>query len=283
MRADRIAPGFIAKASAALLLIAMGMLLGGCDHEHGPVGPVRSETREVGSFDSIDVEGNTHLEIAVGEPESVVIEGRELFVKRIRTEVHGDTLHIKSSRKDWGWTNGDSRVTLRISVPHLESLELQGGNEVRITGFKGGDTKIEIQGAADIRAAGQIDELTVSMSGAGNADLSKLIATDARVRVSGVGSIFVHPKDTLDATMNGVGAIFYSGSPRKVNTHMNGLGTISQRDKKDDDDDWREDRKDAHGKQPPPRVDPDSLQPERDDKPVRKPPDPSKVESTGVI
>lgn len=283
MRANRIAAGLIARGSAALLPLATGLLLSGCDHERGPVGPVRSETREVGSFDAIDVEGNTHLQIAVGEPESVVIQGRELFVKRIRTEVHGDTLHIKSSRRDWGWTNGDSRVTLRISVPHLESLDLQGGNEVRITGFKGGDTRIEIQGAADIRAAGRIDELSVSMSGAGNADLSKLIATVARVRVSGVGSVYVHPKDTLDATMNGVGAIFYSGSPRKVNTHMNGLGTISQRDVKDGDDDWREDRKDAPEDASPHSVDPESLQPEYDDKPARTPPDPSKVESTGVI
>ncbi len=30
--------------------------------------------------------------------------------------------------------------------------------------------------------------------------------------------------------MNGVGAIFYTGSPHKVNTRMNGLGTIARQD-----------------------------------------------------
>jgi hypothetical protein len=47
--------------------------------------------------------------------------------------------------------------------------------------------------------------------------------------VDGVGSVYVHPKVSLDATMNGVGAIFYGGNPQRVNTRMNGVGTIRQR------------------------------------------------------
>ena len=277
-----IGPGSMGKGSATLAVLAAAtLLLSACNDYEAPTGPVRNETRQVSSFDSIDVEGNTKLEITVGEPESVVIEGRDLYVKRIKTDVRGDTLHIKSSRKNWGWTNGQARVTLRVTVPRLESLELQGGNEVYISGFAGGDSRIEIQGAADIEAVGQLDELSVSMSGAGNADLSRLVANDAKVRVSGVGSIFVHPKDSLDATMNGVGAIFYSGSPRKVSTHMNGLGTISQRDSKEarKSDDARPRRKSDPDINP--NVDPDSLQPEYE-KP-RTPPDPTKVESTDVI
>jgi hypothetical protein len=266
--------------SATVVFTAMAALtLSACNDNDVATGPMRTETRNVGSFDSIDVEGNTRIEIVVGSPESLVLEGRDGYLKRIKTEVHGDTLQIKSRRKDWGWSNGGSRVVLKISVPHLASLDLQGGNEVRINGFNGGDTSIHIKGAADIQATGQLDELDVSMSGAGNADLSKLVANDAKVRVSGVGSIYVHPRDTLDATMNGVGAIFYAGSPRQVNTHMNGLGTISQRD----------------GGQSvasePKKVDPDSLQPEYEQPgsasqkpaPAKEKPDPSKVQSTGVI
>ena len=72
------------------------------------------------------------------------------------------------------------------------------------------------------------------MAGAGHGDFSRLVADQAKVIVEGVGSVIVHPKDTLDATMNGVGAILYTGSPREVNTRMNGLGTIARRDAKDD-------------------------------------------------
>ena len=123
---------------------------------------------------------------------------------------------------------------MKITVPELESLEVEGGNDVRLTGFAGGETKIRAAGAAHIIAEGHLDELTVRMAGAGHGDFSRLVADEAKVIVEGVGSVIVHPKETLDATMNGVGAILYTGNPREVNTRMNGLGTIARRDSKDD-------------------------------------------------
>ena len=78
------------------------------------------------------------------------------------------------------------------------------------------------------------------MAGAGHGDFSRLVADETKVVVEGVGSVIVHPKDTLDATMNGVGAILYTGNPREVNTRMNGLGTIARRDAKDDDDETQD-------------------------------------------
>jgi hypothetical protein len=42
----------------------------------------------------------------------------------------------------------------------------------------------------------------------------------------------VHPEESLEATVNGVGAILYTGSPRQVTSSMNGLGTIGKKDGK---------------------------------------------------
>ena len=134
---------------------------------------------------------------------------------------------------------------------------------MRLTGFDGGDTSIRAAGAAHIGADGHLDELTVRMAGAGHADLSQLMADDAKVTVDGVGSVIVHPKDTLDATMNGVGAILYTGNPREVNTRMNGLGTIGAPRFEGRSDTERATR----GRTP---VDPDALQPEYEE-PKQKP------------
>ncbi len=187
------------------------------------------------SFDSIDMRGAARLEITVGKPESLVIEGRASSIERVETEVRHDTLYIESKPRDWFMSNNRRRITVKITVPELESLEVEGGNDVRLTGFAGGETKIRAAGAAHIIAEGHLDELTVRMAGAGHGDFSRLVADEAKVIVEGVGSVIVHPKDTLDATMNGVGAILYTGNPREVNTRMNGLGTIARRDSKDDD------------------------------------------------
>jgi hypothetical protein len=146
---------------------------------------------------------------------------------------------------------------VKISVPRLESLQVEGGNDVRLTGFDGGKSHIQASGAAHIFAEGRLAELTVRMAGAGHGDFSRLVADIAKVTVEGVGSVTVHPKDTLDATMNGVGAILYTGSPREVNTRMNGLGTIARKDAKDIEED-----EDA--------IDPEDLQPEYE-QPQQKP------------
>lgn len=242
----------------AIVLIASVLLIAGCS-EHRDDGPVARDTRQLDAFDSIEMEGAARLEITIGGAQSVEVEGREAVVSRVDTEVRGHTLRIQSKPKDWFITNGRPRVTLRITLPELESLRLEGGNDVRMTGFAGGQTRIRVAGATHMKADGKLDELTVHMAGAGHADLSQLLANEAKVTLDGVGSVIVHPTDTLDATMNGVGAILYTGSPREVNTRMNGLGTIGRRDEKD-----------VEASDPIPRIDPESLQPEYEDAPKRE-------------
>lgn len=249
----------IHRAAKPVLVLVVLSMMSACG-ESVDLGSMRTETRDVGSFYSISMKGTARLEITVGDRESLSIEGREKVISRFSTDVHGDTLYIKSKRKDWITTGSSPRVTLRITVPRLVSLKLEGANDVRLTGFDGGESKISIEGAAHIKANGRLDELTVVMAGAGHADLTNLVADEAKITVSGVGSVFVHPRNTLDATMNGVGAILYTGNPRDVNTHMNGLGTIGRKEGRHE---WnRDDDKDKVEKP----VDPDSLQPEYDDK-----------------
>lgn len=251
-------------AKPVLMLIAT-LVLSACG-EGSDLGSVRTETRSVGSFDSISMVGTARLEIAVGDRESLSIEGKEKVISRVSTEVDGNTLYIKSKHRDWIAAGSSPRIKVRITVPRLVSLKLEGGNDVKLTGFDGGASAIRVEGAAHIKANGRLDELTVFMAGAGYADLSNLVADTTKVTVTGVGRVFVHPADTLDATMNGIGAILYTGSPREVNTHMNGLGTIGRKEGKHSFH-WGGDQDTVEKKK---SIDPDSLQPEYDE---QTPPD----------
>jgi hypothetical protein len=263
---------------AALTAPLMLLTLAGCGDHDVDRGPMTTQVREVDDFDSIEMEGAARLEIAVGAKESVAVEAREEIIDRVRTEVRGDTLHVRSKPKDWFISDGRPRVTVKITLPELEYLKLEGGNDVRLTGLAGGETRIRAEGAAHIRASGHVEELTVHMAGAGHADLSRLLADEAKVTVDGVGSVYVHPKDSLDATMNGVGAILYSGSPREVSTRMNGLGTIGRR--KAGDSDRSAEEPDAERADEP--VDPETLQPEYED-PEKKKTEKKEVNETEVI
>lgn len=239
-------------------LAAMALLLSGCGDHDADRGPAVSERREVESFGSISLEGAAKLEIKIGEPLSVLVSGSQASVARVETNVSGGTLHIKNKPRDW-MIGSHSRLTVQITLPKLESLELEGGNDVSLAGLHGGDTTIKAAGAANITADGELDGLTVRLAGAGHADLSKLAVSDAKVTVDGVGSVIVNPSESLDATMNGIGAIFYTGSPHKVNTRMNGLGTIARQDSAEGSNSEPK----VEPKEPP--AEPDSLELERED------------------
>jgi hypothetical protein len=258
------------KLIATLLIASLALTACG-DHDRSRAdrGPVISETREAGDFDSISLRGSARLIVHIGDEPTIKIEGPEQVVQGLTTDVDGDTLVIRTKRKEWTFGRGDSRLTVHITVPKLEDLKLEGSNDVRLNGFNGGESRIDIEGAANLEANGQLDDLIVHMAGAGRANLRDLIAANATVTVDGVGSVHVNATESLDATMNGVGAILYSGTPRDVNTSMNGVGTIS----KDRD---RKDRAPAEERDSAP-IDPDTLQPEYEKKEVSAQP------TSGVI
>jgi hypothetical protein len=250
-------------------IVGAALLLAGCGN-HGDSGPAVTETLKVESFDSIDINGAARLEITIGEPVSVVIRGGEKSVRRVETEVREDTLHIKSRAKEWIISNDNARLTFQITMPRLESLKLEGGNDVNVVGFAGGETNIRASGALNMNADGHLEKLTVRLSGAGHADLSRLVADAATVTVDGVGSVIVNPRESLDATMNGVGAIFYTGSPSHVNTRMNGLGTIGKREESQSAPEQPAPEQPAP-EAPKKQIDPEQLQPELETPKKQKP------------
>lgn len=262
-------------------LIAM-LAMTGCREHDIDRGRMVNETRDVGEFTSISLRGSAELQVKIGAERSVAIEGPERTLKRLATEVNDNTLYIHTSNREWVFPGGgNQRLLIKVTTPQLSELRIEGGNDVRLQGFNGGRSMIDIEGAAHLKADGRLDDLIVHMAGAGHADLKNLVAGNATVTVDGVGSVYVNSTNTLDATMNGVGAILYSGSPREVNTSMNGVGTISRdRDRKHGEDDEDSDEEpDVEAPEPPqppkPPLDPEKLQPEYEKTDV--------VETSGVV
>jgi hypothetical protein len=248
-------------------IVGAALLLSGCGR-HGDDGPTITETLKLESFDSIDIDGAARLEITIGTPASVVIRGSEESVRRVETRVGEDTLHIKSRAKEWIIRNDSARLTFQITMPRLESLRLEGGNDVNVVGFAGGETEIKASGALNMNADGHLEKLTVRMSGAGHADLGRLVADAATITVDGVGSVIVNPRESLNATMNGVGAIFYTGSPSQVSTRMNGLGTIGKREPSQPPS--KREPSQPPSEEPKKQIDPDELKPEREEPSKKK-------------
>src|SRR5205085_2213005 len=129
-----------------------------------------AESRDLGSFETIELRGAAELNILVGEPSAIKIDGTEYAVKNLTTEVHDSTLTIEARKSGWAWFGDRDELKLSVSTPKLTVLQSSGAGNIRVTGMKGGEQSVRIAGAHNIEAHGQLDKLTIELSGAGNVD-----------------------------------------------------------------------------------------------------------------
>lgn len=188
-------------------------------------GERRAERREVAGFDRLLVEGAFRVEVACGAGPSVEIEADDNLLPLIRADVEGGRLRVHSERG----MSTRSLPVLRVTVPDLREIELPGASDFTLTGVNNESLTINVPGASKLRAEGETGRLEVKLSGAGLIDAEGLRARRVKADCNGAGSISVHATETLDASVNGVGVINYSGDPATVNRTVGGLGRINQR------------------------------------------------------
>jgi len=199
----------------------------------------KTEIRELGAFTSISMRGIGKIYINQGKEQKVAIESDEITINRITTNVTDGKLVIDVGR-DWveKLTAGfdffsSSDIRFNITVKELEKLEITGAAEVEAKNIKAKDLTLKMTGAssvkvlnlnadsleADIPGAGRIavdgkvDDLSVTLTGAGNFSGHKLKSKTAKVTLSGVGSAQLWVTGELDVTITGVGSVEYYGNP----------------------------------------------------------------------
>jgi hypothetical protein len=199
----------------------------------------KTEKRELGEFNQISMRGIGKLFISQGTPQEVTLEGDDIAVSRITTNVTDGKLVIDVGR-DWveklsaGFdflSDHDIRITL--VVKDLKELEVAGAADIEMKALKTSDfelklivasnisveslkadsLKAELPGAGKMRVEGEVKDLSVTMAGAGNFSGHKLKSKNAKVVLSGVGSAQIWVTGELDVTIAGVGSVEYYGSP----------------------------------------------------------------------
>lgn len=210
----------------ALLGLAGCQIYGDLGHSVEGSGKSTQETRTInGDFKHVAEEGAAIVDITVGPPQSVKIEGDDNIVPLVKTRVEGGTLII--SMKESVKTVEKLRVT--ISMPALEGVQLDGAGSIHIHGMSGPKLEAGINGAGQIVASGSVDDLNASINGAGKLLLSDLPADTASASVHGTGRIEVWAKKSLAASISGVGVIRYRGNP-DISKSIQGVGKIEPED-----------------------------------------------------
>src|SRR6185503_8618485 len=193
---------------SALLLLSSGCHLAMHENVRGS-GVREKQKREVASFTTIAMDGAFDIDVVSQKPQSVEIEGDDNLLPLITTEVFNNVLHIKSK----GNFSVNDPIKLRISVPNLEKLAIDGAGKIEVSGLKNDKLEINCDGATTIRVAGETRQLNIDTSGAGKIDARKLRATKGVVEAKGVARVDVNVVEQLDVTVSGPSHVTYEGDP----------------------------------------------------------------------
>lgn len=214
------------------IALVIALSLTGCGRMRGLTnqivgsGVIKSETRSISTFTSIDASGAFEIELACQEEPSLELEGDDNLLPMIRTEVRGGTLYIKS---DKGFSVKRA-IHVRISAPDIMNIHSSGATSFHITKVKNEKLKIDASGASNLDIAGETTALELNLSGATKVDTEGLRAVRVRILMSGAGKANVFASEELDADVSGAGSVTYAGNPAKVNKRVSGVGSVTKKD-----------------------------------------------------
>ena len=205
----------------AWLVLLLPILAAGCHHgmfaEIKGNGKRELQKRQVGPFTSISTNGAFTIEVTCQKDSSLEIEGDENVLGFVKTEVNSNILRLENSQN----YSISEPIRVRISVPNLEGLAVNGAGHITVKGMDNDKFEIDSNGAPTITVAGKTKMLDVGTSGAGKVDAQNLHATRAVVDARGVAKVDVDVSDQLDVEISGPSSVTYNGNPT-VNKKING-------------------------------------------------------------
>jgi hypothetical protein len=215
------------KKLLSLSLLTL-FLAAACHHGMGPEvkgsGNRQTQTRQVAQFTSISTEGAFTIEVICQKDVSLEIEADDNVLPLVSSEVSGNVLRLKNTKS----YSTIEPIVIKISVPNLEGISVNGAGKFDITGMNNEKFEIDANGAPHINVSGITKVVDIDTNGAANIDTHNLRAARAVVDSKGVSKIELGISEQLDATVSGPSTVTYRGNPVVTKT-IHGPGRIEKR------------------------------------------------------
>lgn len=197
------------------------------------------------SFTSVKSDIIANIEYKQSDIVKVRVKGDKKLVENLMVSETDGVLNLYSVKKLS--TKGQKRMTVYISSPTLEKVDMRGVGNFVLNGFieaetltvnfegvgnfegmdlKSNTIKATYRGVGNLKLGGKADLLELRSGGVGNVDTKELKAKDVVVKAEGVGSVKCYASESIDLTNNGVGSITYFGNPVVDNLTNSGVGKI---------------------------------------------------------
>ncbi|MCC7429294.1 DUF2807 domain-containing protein [bacterium] len=212
--------------SLALPLLVFGCACSGNGKNIRGNGVSKTETREVGNFTSIELDGSFDVHVTCQEKQNLEISGDENILPLVKTEVRNNTLRVYLDHE--GSLSTTKKLELTISVENIEKINLSGSGDIFVDNLANEKFSVQIDGSGDVQLSGETDFFATEINGSGNVQAEKLASKNAEVEINGSGDVVVNVSEKIEAEINGSGDISYYGNPTSVSKNINGSGRISK-------------------------------------------------------
>lgn len=204
-------------------------------------GDVEKETRNIRSFDAIDISSAFDVELTQSNNESLVIEADENVMDHIYTEVVGGTLKI--------YTKGNIRnvktMKAYISFKMISEIEVSGAcdivgmnkmkfnefsfdasgaSEIELS-FTATNVELDLSGASEINFSGYADVLEIDASGAVDIRALDFEVKNCEIDASGACTVKVFVTEDLEIEASGATTIRYKGRP-SIEIDVSGASSV---------------------------------------------------------
>ena len=211
-------------------------------------GKVKSEIRDVSSFNKIEVDGVFNIILSQSDKESVKIETDENIQPLILTSVENEILKIKM--KDSTSIGKMKKINIYISFADISKLNTNGVGSLKCSNklnLKEFELEAKGVGATDLTIdadkltinseivgvlmlSGNVKEVSINNKGLGSISAFDLKAENLSLHSEGIGAAEVYASNELNVNVSGLGSVKYKGNPKTKNIKNEGLSKVESVD-----------------------------------------------------
>jgi hypothetical protein len=213
-------------------IIIAGILISGISscrkHLIQGEGSIITETRNLSSFSSVNLDGHAQVEVYQSNINKVEVTGYENLVPVFETFVSGNKLTLRFEDKFVNVRGNNIKV--KVYSTSVGKVTVNGSGDIHIgDSLNTEDMQTEINGSGNIYFGNnRFSTLELHISGSGDINAKSAMASDVKAEVSGSGNITTRPLYKLDAEIDGSGDIYYYSTPEILNVKISGSGKVQK-------------------------------------------------------
>ena len=213
----------------------------------------------------IKIDGMVDLRVRQGNPASLVLSGDPRWIGKMTTLQGGDTVVISTEAHEMRLQRKYG-VRADVVLPNLREVSSESLGSTDITGFKGEELELsldgagsmnvnvdfriinaslggvgsmklagmnseritlDLQGAGYVSLAGRSKSLKAELGGLGGLDAQQFAADAVTLELSGLGNATITAHQSANLNLSGMGSVTVYGKPLNRRVSVDGLGKVS--------------------------------------------------------